>query len=48
VVLVVFFCVMQQLLLELPLLGYLFAPERTQATVTRSGLGLTAEVAVSG
>ncbi len=35
VLLVVFFCVMQQLLLELPLLGYLFAPEWTQATVTR-------------
>lgn len=35
VVLVVFFCLMQQLLLELPLLGYLFAPEWTQATVTR-------------
>ncbi|MGI8506711.1 MAG: GAP family protein [Solirubrobacteraceae bacterium] len=35
VLLVVFFCVMQQLLLELPLLGYLLAPEWTQDAVTR-------------
>jgi hypothetical protein len=35
VLLVLFFCVMQQLLLELPLLGYLFAPQRTQDTVKR-------------
>lgn len=35
VLLVVYFCVMQQALLELPLLGYLLAPERTQDTVTR-------------
>ncbi len=35
VVLVVFFCVMQQIFLELPLVGYLFAPDRTQATVDR-------------
>jgi hypothetical protein len=35
VLLVIFFCVMQQLLLELPLLGYVFAPGRTQDTVTR-------------
>jgi hypothetical protein len=34
VLLVVYFCVMQQLLLELPLLGYLLAPEWTQAAVT--------------
>lgn len=33
VALVVFFCVMQQLLLELPLLGYVFSPERTQAAI---------------
>jgi hypothetical protein len=33
VLLVVFFCVMQQLLLELPLLGYAFAPERTKNAV---------------
>jgi Sap, sulfolipid-1-addressing protein len=35
VLLVVFFCVMQQILLELPLLGYVFAPDRTQDTVNR-------------
>jgi hypothetical protein len=35
VALVVFFCLMQQLLLELPLLGFLFAPEGTQAAVGR-------------
>jgi hypothetical protein len=35
VLLVVGFCLMQQLLLELPLLGYVFAPDRTQDTVTR-------------
>ncbi len=35
VLLVLFFCVMQQLFLELPLLGYVFAPDRTQDTVTR-------------
>jgi Sap-like sulfolipid-1-addressing protein len=35
VALVVFFCVMQQIFLELPLVGYLFAPERTQGTVDR-------------
>jgi hypothetical protein len=34
VVLVVYFCLMQQILIELPLLGYLFAPDRTQAAVT--------------
>ncbi len=34
VLLVVGFCLMQQLLLELPLLGYVFAPERTQDTIT--------------
>jgi hypothetical protein len=33
VALVVFFCVMQQIFLELPLVGYLFAPDRTQGTV---------------
>jgi Sap, sulfolipid-1-addressing protein len=36
VLLVVFFCVMQQLLLELPLLGYVFAPEWTPGVVSRS------------
>lgn len=34
VALVVYFCVMQQILLELPLLCYVFAPERTQDAVT--------------
>ena len=35
VLLVVFFCLMQQIFLELPLLGYIFAPESTQDRVTR-------------
>ena len=35
VLLVIGFCLMQQILLELPLLGYIFAPEKTQATVNR-------------
>ncbi len=35
VLLVIGFCLMQLILLELPLLGYLFAPERTKETVTR-------------
>ena len=35
VLLVVYFCLMQQILIELPLLGYLFARDRTQAGVTR-------------
>jgi hypothetical protein len=35
VLLVVAFCVIQQLLLELPLLGYTFAPERTKDAVAR-------------
>ena len=34
VLLVVYFCLMQQILIELPLLGYVFAPDRTQAAVT--------------
>jgi hypothetical protein len=33
VALILFFCLMQQVFLELPLLGYLFSPERTQAAV---------------
>lgn len=33
--LVIAFCLIQQALLELPLLGYAFAPERTQDRVTR-------------
>ena len=36
VLLVVFFCVMQQVLLELPLLSYVVAPEWTPAAVSRS------------
>lgn len=35
VLLVLGFCLMQQILLELPLLGYVFAPESTQDRVTR-------------
>ncbi len=35
VLLVVGFCLIQQLLLEVPLLGYAFAPEKTQERVTR-------------
>jgi Sap, sulfolipid-1-addressing protein len=35
VLLVVGFCLMQQLFLEVPLLGFVFAPERTKDTVTR-------------
>jgi len=35
VLLVIGFCLMQQILLEIPLLGYVFAPERTQDTITR-------------
>jgi hypothetical protein len=41
VLLVVGFCLVQQILLEVPLLGYIFAPEATQAKVTefRSWMG---------
>ena len=35
VLLVVYFCVMQLMFLEVPLLGFLFAPERTRETVNR-------------
>jgi hypothetical protein len=35
VALVIGFCLIQQLLLELPLLGYVFAPERTERAVTQ-------------
>jgi Sap, sulfolipid-1-addressing protein len=35
VLLVLYFCVFQLLLLELPLLGYVISPERTQSTVVR-------------
>jgi Sap, sulfolipid-1-addressing protein len=34
VLLVLYFCVFQLLLLELPLLGYLFAPDRTQGAIS--------------
>jgi Sap-like sulfolipid-1-addressing protein len=40
ILLVVFFCVMQQLLLELPLLGYVFAPGWTPGAVSRSRVWL--------
>jgi Sap, sulfolipid-1-addressing protein len=36
VLLVIYFCVLQQILLELPLLGYLFAPDSTQRAVSRT------------
>ncbi len=39
--LVMFFCAMQQLLLELPLLSYVFAPEWTPAAVSRVRAWLT-------
>lgn len=42
VLLVVVFCLIQQLLLEVPLLGYAFAPEKTQDRVTRFRAWLTA------
>jgi hypothetical protein len=35
VLLVVYFCLMQQILIELPLLGYLFAPDRTRRAVAQ-------------
>jgi hypothetical protein len=35
VLLVIGFCLMQQILLELPLLGYILAPEKTQTTIDR-------------
>ena len=35
VLLVVGFCAMQQILIELPMLGYVFAPEWTQRTIDR-------------
>ena len=55
VLLVVGFCLIQQLLLEVPLLGYAFAPETTQDRVTRfrawlgrngrrAGVGLAATI----
>jgi hypothetical protein len=35
ILLVLFFCVMQQIFIEVPLLGYVFAPESTQDRVAR-------------
>jgi Sap, sulfolipid-1-addressing protein len=35
ILLVLYFCVMQLLLLEVPLIGYVFSPDRTQSTITR-------------
>lgn len=35
IALILYFCLLQQILLELPLLAVLFAPERTQAVVVR-------------
>jgi hypothetical protein len=35
VLLVLYFCLMQQILIEAPLLGYVFAPDRTQDAVAR-------------
>jgi hypothetical protein len=48
VLLVIGFCLMQQILLEFPLLGYVFAPEATQARVTRfrTWIGLKGRTAV--
>lgn len=48
VALIVYFCLMQQLLLEVPLLGYLFAPESTQRKVNgfRSWIGRRGRTAV--
>jgi hypothetical protein len=57
VALVVGFCLIQQLLLEVPLLGYAFAPERTQDAVARfrawlgrngrrAGIGVAAAIGV--
>jgi hypothetical protein len=34
VLLILFFCLMQQILLEAPLLGYVLAPRQTQEAVT--------------
>jgi hypothetical protein len=53
VLLVVYFCLMQQILIELPLLGYLFAPDSTRDAVTRfkdtiARRGRTAAVIGSG
>ena len=48
VLLVIGFCLMQQILLELPLLGYVFAPEATEDRVARfrTWIGLKGRTAV--
>ena len=48
VLLVIGFCLMQQILLEVPLLGYVFAPESTQDKVTRfkTWIGLKGRTAI--
>ena len=48
VLLVIYFCLMELLLLEIPLLGYLFAPERTESAVTafRAWIGRRGRTAV--
>ena len=47
VLLVIGFCVMQQILLEIPLLGYVFAPEGTQAGSRASETGWAARAGPS-
>src|SRR5947209_17273921 len=48
VLLVIGFCLMQQILLEVPLLGYVFAPESTQIRVSRfkTWIGLKGRTAI--
>jgi Sap, sulfolipid-1-addressing protein len=48
VLLVIGFCLMQQILLELPLLGYVFAPDSTRDRVTRfkAWIGLKGRTAI--
>jgi Sap, sulfolipid-1-addressing protein len=48
IALVVFFCAMQQMFLELPLVGYLFEPDRTQRAVDgfRAWMGRSGRAAV--
>jgi hypothetical protein len=48
VLLVIYFCLMQQILLEVPLLSYVFAPERTQRTVSgfKAWIGRSGRTAV--
>ena len=35
VLLILYFCIMQQIILELPLLGYVFSPDTTKARIDR-------------